>query len=383
MNAKTWVEPGAIARLGEVLESLGSRSVLVVARPNSYALSGAKEKIEPFLQDRNVATFSDFRTNPRVEDVERGVALLHELQQENEVPPVVIGVGGGSAMDMAKLVAIFAFQAKPATECMAEGLPFSATGCPVVAIPTTSGTGSEVTHFATMYVGTAKHSVAHESIRPTIAIVDSELTMSLPPAITAYTGLDAICQAVESMWAVRSTEASRSNARQAITMALGALEDAVNHSTPESRTAMAHAAYLAGLAIDVSRTTASHAMSYGMTIRWDVPHGHAVALTLGDLLLFNSQVAEDDVNDPRGAQAVRDGINEICEIFGCSSPEEARDFFRSLLVKVGLPNRLSEVGIEAKADKEWLASSVNLERLGNNPRHLKHEQILGILEAVS
>jgi alcohol dehydrogenase class IV len=174
--------------------------------------------------------------------------------------------------------------------------------------------------------------------------VDPALTFSLSPRLTAITGLDAFAQAVESYWSVHSTAASRAYARRAIQLVLGSLSGAVHAPTPATRRAMSKAAHLAGRAINLTKTTAAHALSYPLTSYFGIPHGHAVALTLGQLLLYNSGVAADDVNDARGAAFVRRTIDELVALRGARTPEDACRRVEALTQDVGLPTRLSELG---------------------------------------
>src|SRR5262249_51347864 len=148
---------------------------------------------------------------------------------------------------------------------VADGLPLLNRGLPLVAIPTTAGSGSEATPFAVLYVGHVKHSIAGPAMLPDVAIVDPSLTDSMSPALTAVTGMDAFSQAVESYWCIHSTERSKAYARRAIALVLEHLEVAVTAPREENRRAMSKAAHLAGRAIAITKTTGAHALSYPLT----------------------------------------------------------------------------------------------------------------------
>jgi alcohol dehydrogenase class IV len=254
---------------------------------------------------------------------------------------------------------------------------------PVIAVPTTSGTGSEATHFAAVFIGNCKYSVAHRSMLPVGAIIDPELTYSMSPETTAVTGLDAFSQAVESMWSVNATESSRHSARQAIRLALDHLPTAVNRPSPSARFGMSKAAHLAGIAINVTKTTAPHAISYIMTSRFGLPHGHAVALTLGPFLEYNSQATSDDVTHPGGAEEVHRSIAELNHLLGCSNAIASRKRITELIESLNLPTRLRDVGIHTSAQRQMIAEGVNLERLANNPRVLSERALNEILEEIA
>ena len=243
-----------------------------------------------------------------------------------------------------------------------------------------AGSGSEATHFAVVYYEGKKHSVAHEAILPRYSLVDSSLTDSLPPLWTAASGLDAFCQAVESMWAVQSDEQSRAWSRKAIALSIEHLAAAATNPCPASRDAMCEASHLAGKAINLTKTTACHALSYTMTSMLGVPHGHAVAMTLGAVMAYNYAVGENDCNDPRGSEHVRSMIDEILQLLGAEGIEEGRERIDSLVESTGLTSSLGSIGITDAETLEKLADGVNAERLGNNPRSFTREELLVMLQ---
>lgn len=383
----TWLGRGSVQRLPEALAALSARApeapthVFFVTGGSSYARCGARETVDAAVSQYKVTQLESLADDPLIEDVERAVELYR--REVGDAPCIALAVGGGRVIDTAKLVAIFAAQSEAASVCVRDSLPLAAATTPLIAMPTTAGTGSEATHFATLYVGEAKHSIAHTSIRPRVAIVDAGLTDSVPPAVTAATGLDALCQAVESLWANRADDASRAFARRAVALIVPRLEAAVHRPTPEIRDALAEAANLAGRAIDVSRTTACHAMSYPLTIRWGVPHGHAVALTLGEMIVHNAAVSAEDVWDPGGLARARAKVEEVIHLLDCSTAQQARARVQAMIADAGLATRLSQLGVADKADRDFIAGQVNLERLRNNPRALTRPQIDAILERLA
>jgi alcohol dehydrogenase class IV len=252
----------------------------------------------------------------------------------------------------------------------------------VIAIPTTAGSGSEATHFAVVYRDGEKHSVAHASLRPAAAIVDPALTANLPPDLSAHSGLDALCQAVESIWSIHATEDSLAPAQAALALTWQHLETAVNEPTPAARSAMAWGAHLAGQAINLTQTTAPHAMSYTLTSAFGIPHGAAVALTLGPVLAFNARVNEADCVDCRGPESVQERLAIICETIGVNSPEHADAVFRNKVVAVGCPVTFSGAGIEGTDLIDRICNQVNPERLANNPRRLTPAAMREMLESI-
>ncbi|MFO0912249.1 MAG: phosphonoacetaldehyde reductase [Pirellulales bacterium] len=293
----------------------------------------------------------------------------------------LLGWGGGSAIDLAKLS-----RCEPTwIEDLTAGLPVDADMAPdprpMLAMPTTAGSGSEATPFAVVYRQEAKFSVAHPELLPHVAIVDPAWTYNMPGSLVAAAGLDALCQSIESMWSVRSTVASRSEALHALQTVWRHLGTSFESGTVESRDAMAWGAHCAGRAISVSQTTAAHALSYALTARWGVAHGIAVALFMPALIKWNAETPEDQVSDPRGPEHLRQVMQQIVDALGASSPDDAADHFTHLLRRLEAPVRLRDVGLDRR-DVRWLAESVNAQRLQNNPRRIDIEQLPQWLEQI-
>lgn len=286
-------------------------------------------------------------------------------------------------IDVGKLVGIASTQSATLMDIATGRCPIEMDSPPIAAVPTTAGSGSEATHFAVVYVGGNKFSVAHESMLPGFVVVDPQLTQSLPASITAVTGLDALCQAVESMWCIHSTEESISYSREAVTLVLNHLERAVREPTPCDRTAMCRASHLAGRAINLTKTTAPHAISYTLTARYGIPHGHAVALTLGPMLSYNSAVNDNDVADPRGAQHVQQVIHALNGLLCCADADESCNRIQRLIQSVHLPTRLRDVGATSDVDRQFLVDQVNMQRLANNPRRVTPEALADLLARIA
>jgi len=371
------VKPGAIGDVEQVLAQRDAQSVFLVADEQAFNQSGARAALREPLADRRIVTFTGFEPNPKLHDLERGLDAFRGSPCD-----VVLAIGGGTAMDLGKMVAAMAKQNSSTRDIVQGKATMDGFGVPCIAVPTTAGTGSEATHFAVIYVDGLKYSIAHDSLLPNYAVVDPDLTDSLPAPITASSGLDALAQAIESTWSVNSTDQSRYMASQAIRLAMTHLEDAVRCPGPESRLAMAKAAHLAGKAINVSLTTAPHALSYIITSRYGVPHGCAVALTLGAILEYNSQVTMDDCMDPRGPEHVLTAIQEVVRGLGCATAERARDRLTNLQRAVNCPTRLGDVGIATQTEVQLIAEQVNTQRLENNPRHMTPAAVTNVLQCL-
>jgi alcohol dehydrogenase class IV len=378
MRSTTRFGAGVVSEVTNLLELHEARSILVVRGNTSYRTSGAEAALREAFAPRRATHFTGFGPSFELSEVERGLNATAGVS-----PDLVVAVGGGSVIDMGKLLAILSVQAGDVAALVEGSVPLEPSGIPVIAVPTTAGTGSEATHFATVFIGGRKLSVAHPSMLPTHAVIDPELTTSMPSKLTAITGMDALCQGVESLWSVGGTDESRAFARPAIAMVVDNIEIAVNRPRAEARSVMAEAAHLSGQAINISKTTACHALSYAMTSRFGVPHGLAVALTMPAILVHNAGVTAADVQDPRGVDHVRSIVYEVIRHLGCADADQAARRVATLLAEIGLATRLREVGIRTVDDRKWLAGTVNQERMSNNPRRVSQNDLLRILDHIA
>lgn len=350
----------------------------MVTGKKSFKLSGAHKMIED-MQNRYVFfRFSEFEKNSDISDLKTGIQKYKEF-----CPDMTIAIGGGSVLDMAKLINVLANQEEQPESYVKKEKRMQKRGKPVIAIPTTSGSGSEATHFAVIHIGQKKYSLAHEFLLPDFSILNPELTYKLPAYLTASTGMDALSQAIESYWNVNSTSRSKEYAKKSIKLVLSNLEDAVHRPNGKNRKNMMAAANLSGKAINITKTTAPHAVSYTMSSRWGLPHGHAVGLTLGEFLVFNSKVSERDCADPRGPSHVKKTLREINRMFRSPNAESTRDKIKQLMRNIDLNDTLGSLGIVGDKDRELIVDGVNAERLTNNPRRLNQTRLRSIVERIS
>jgi alcohol dehydrogenase class IV len=357
---------GSLELLPEVLDRAGIRRAFVVASRGTID-RGLPTPFEQLFFGIDIHVFSDFEPVPKLDDLRRSLKQAKDYE-----PRAFVAIGGGTAMDLAKATALLASQGDAAPESFLGGQ--RKITAPrrdlLVLIPTTSGTGSEVTQFAVIYIGKEKFSLDHPYAAADHAIVDPRLSWTMPSTLAAVTGLDALSQAIESYWSVKSTEVSRGCATAAIKLILANLPSACLDPTRPARERMCLAALRAGQAINITRTTASHAVSYPLTALYGIPHGQACALTLPQFLHYNALVEPRDVLDPRGADHVRARIRDILELLGAATPEMGRQRVTDMMTLVGLETRLSAFGIAEREIDDIVARSFNPERIANNPRRV-------------
>ena len=307
-----------------------------------------------------VVKFKDFSPNPSYESVIDGVRIFIENKCK-----MIVAVGGGSAIDVAKCIKLFSNLDHNRNYLKQELIPNSVQ---LLAMPTTAGSGSESTKFAVIYYKGEKQSVSDESCIPSTVILDEFSLNTLPEYQKKSTMLDALCHAMESYWSVNSTEESRLYSKEAIGLIL-ANYNGYLMNTNEGNIGMMKAANIAGKAINISQTTAGHAMCYKLTSLFGISHGHAAALCVSKLFpyMVNNM---DKCIDSRGEEFLGNIFNDIAKIYGCKSPIFAAKKFDEIIssLKLDVPKYDSNVF-------KLLVSSVNSERLKNNPIELDNNAI--------
>jgi alcohol dehydrogenase len=377
MSQRVIFEFGGIKKIGDILSELRAGHPLIVTGGKSYITSGAKEKIDHFLQRHRRVFFSVSTTLPELPEVKRGVNFF-----QNGGFDIIIAVGGGTVLDVAKLIRYFSARHTSIPGIIQNASSKNKKGVPLIAIPTTAGSGAEATHFAVLYLDKIKQSITHPNILPNIALVDPALTLSTPKKLAAASGMDALSQGIESYWSVNATKTSRKLAKQAITLASSSIVPAVCNNNLRARVNLSQSALFAGQAINISRTTAPHAISYTITANFGVPHGHAVALTLGEFLKIMGRITDEEANHPLGKRYTLQTVAEICKLLGAPDPVSANNYLSSLMTSLGLGTRLLSMGIE-RSDFDPIIENVNLERLSNHPQKITANTIRMILNNIS
>lgn len=304
--------------------------------------------------DVQISYFSDYQSNPTYESVYSGVQAYRECEAE-----CIMAIGGGSAIDVAKCIKAYA-NCEDTVDYTEQQM--KENRIPFVVIPTTAGTGSEATHFAVIYKNGEKLSVAHENLIPETVIMDPANLDSLPNYQKVVTMLDAWGHAVEAMWSLRATTESDKYAMQALQLVVQH-QDSYLLNEKNGNSGMQKAAYYAGKAINISQTTAAHAMSYKLTSLYGLPHGHAVALCLSHVW--------KNVQENCEQMEIADKLKMISDAMGCNTVKAAIDAFDSFLVR----NNIESPKCSKETDLELLKSSVNQQRLKNYPIHLSEEDI--------
>ncbi|MBI2508160.1 phosphonoacetaldehyde reductase [Candidatus Woesearchaeota archaeon] len=364
MKQKEFFGYGSINKIAGIASELDTKRIFLVTGRDSYEHSGVKNCLDMLLHHYEINRFNQFSSNPRLVDIMRGFELFKKEDYE-----LIIAVGGGSVIDVAKAIKLFNFN-----KCSSK--------TPLVAVPTTSGTGSEATYYIVYYIGKEKQSEGLPEITlPDYSICDPTFTMNIPKKIAAATGMDALGQAIESYWNINSTKESKEFAKQSISLLIDNLEKSVGNPDPELKEKVMRAANLSGKAINITKTTACHSISYPITSYFHIHHGHAVGLTLGEMLVYNYYSKQECV-DQRGEDYLKSALEEITALIGGKDVIEARDILYDLMKNIGLETKLIDLGINKEGIEVIIKRGFNPERVKNNPRHLDEDNLREILESI-
>lgn len=373
---------GRCSEIGGLARSLGRRAFLVSGSA-TLERRGTLDWIESLLRQAGIAAvrLAAVAREPEVADVDGAVERL--LEHVPEPGDLVMAVGGGSAIDLAKAVAALATNRHGESvmaflEGVGRGAKIETPPLPVLAVPTTAGTGSEATKNAVISSVDPqfKKSLRSDLMIPRVVLIDPELTVSVPPAVTAHTGMDAITQLIESYVSRRAQPIPQALAASGLQMALPAIVEAVEDGTDRrARERMSYAAFLSGLALANSGLGLAHGVAAALGIHCRIPHGLACAIMLPAALRVNREVRRAEL---ARLWSLIDGRTRLPD-------EEAADRFvrriEALTQKVGVPRRLSALGVTA----DQLPAIVQGSRgnsMDGNPREVSDDELAQLLAAM-
>lgn len=373
-TAQILCESGSAVRLAELCKERGASRVMIVTDPGITKL-GMLDSITPGFAKAGIAyeIFDEVQADPPeavvMAAVEQGRAMAADL---------VVGFGGGSSMDVAKLVA---FLAHP--NCNQQLADIYGVGnakgqrLPLIQVPTTAGTGSEVTQISIITTGeTTKMGVVSPVLLPDMALLDAELTVGLPPAVTAATGIDAMVHAIEAYTSkIKKNPLSDMLAREALRLLAANLDEAVhNGSNREARQGMLLGALLAGQAFANAPVAAVHALAYPLGGHFHIPHGLSNALVLPAVIEFNSSAAEDLY-----AELAPLLVKDLKAGNAASLTEQLVAELSALSPRCKLPTRLRDAGVPEDMLPQLAKDAMLQQRLlVNNPRELTEADALAI-----
>lgn len=366
---------GAFESLKEEIDVLGKKALIVTGK-KSIKESGIKERLEEILSSKGISWvyFDGIQSDPDVELVDEG----RKVARDNGCD-FVIGIGGGSSIDVAKAIAVLFDKPLPTIEYIG-GKKIGKKGIPCIAIPTTAGTGSEVTKNSVLTDRNrnAKRSLRENVVIPDIAIVDPLLTLTLPSDITAWTGLDALVQAVESYVSKGANVLTDPIASQATRLIMKNILKAVRDGNDvEAREGMSIGSLMAGIALANARLGAVHGLAHPLGLNYRIHHGLICGVLLPSVIRFNMPVAERKYAE----------LYRFIEPSGWQMSERdcAFKFLESvekLLNELSIPRRLRDFGVKEE-DLEGIAlQSQSSESLRANPRTATPEDLVEIMREI-
>ena len=358
-----------IGDLAKEYETQGA-SVLLITRGGDFLQSPAYEAVKKALSPVTVTEEAISVSNPDVKDI---AAMLDRVKGKDY--SLIIAIGGGTVMDTAKTLAM----ALPAGVSGTEGLrDFIIKGTytglqpiPWIGVPTTAGTGSEVTSWATVWdrEEECKRSCSWIKNYAVAAVLDPAFTVTCPIGLTVSSALDAICHSTESFWARHRNDVSQQYALLAIQSICQHLEGLTQDLQHEDlRLTMAKASLFAGLAFSNTKTTICHSVSYPLTEKFGIPHGTAAVLTLGDFLAFNKSAI------PR--------YDELLQAFGCTSAADVKSWLYKMLQRGGFATRLRDYSVTNDDLLYIVDHAFTKGRADNNPVPVTAEAVLKVLQTI-
>ena len=339
----------------------GSRGVLVCG--NSFCKNGVADEFLSLGGGKIVEIFSDIRPNPTTDNVNDCVRLMREVDAD-----FAVALGGGSPMDCCKAACAIVKGDDKIEPYHSLGKPISAKeAIPMIAVTTTSGTASEVTNISVLtdINQNLKQPMNDPAMYPKIAVIDPELTLTVPPQVTASTGLDVLSHAIESYWSTLNQPICSACSIYAARLVFEWLEKA--YTEPENLTArekMAEASIVAGVAFSHPRTTGSHACSFPLTNIYGIPHGEACAFTLDYFVKFNAKHADSDGR-----------LDALAKDCGFDSAYEMADEISAMKKRMGMRSRLSEIGCTSDEQIAELTKKSMSMLMKRNPIELSESDI--------
>ena len=359
------------------LENIKDKTVFIVTGSKSMLENGVIGKMEETLHNNEcqVKVYSGIRKNPDEDSILAAMKVMNDF-----CPQVLIAIGGGSPMDAAKIMAIFYEYPQLTFEDLRAGkIPQNRNMLKFIAIPTTSGTASEVTRASvvTFRRDNIKIGLKSDAFVPDVAILDPTLTMTMPKKIVAETGMDAMTHAVEAYVSTAANQITDACAEKAISMISEWLRPAVaNGENIEARDAMAYAQYLAGMAFNNASLGYVHAMAHQLGGFYNLPHGVCNAILLPHVCEFNLIACPDRYAKIAQLMGVNtDGLTTTEAAFA------AIDAIRELSASIGIPSGLAELGVKAEDHAVMTSNAQKDACMLTNPRKATDAQVIAIFES--
>ncbi len=356
--------------LENFIKSKKYMKVFVISGKKSYTISGASHLLKKILKKKIVKFYLKNSSYPEISELKKIVFSIKDF-----LPDLILAVGGGSVIDYGKIANVVQNITNLEKHIINSSFKFKKKYTQLVAIPTTAGSGAEVTSNAVIYIDKIKYSLENKLIKPDRFFLIPELVVNSSKKIKAAAGFDAIAQAVESLISKKSNYQSAYYAKKSLNISLKYYLEYLKRPNIENSTAMCLAANLAGKAINISKTTAPHAVSYPFASLYGLSHGHAVSLTIEKFLKFNYV----NHNSAKCNFDLQSRYKNIFEIFKVKNILELEKLFIDMKSKANLIDDFKKLKINLNTQLDKIIDGVNLQRLRNNPVDLNKKDVKTIL----
>ena len=354
----------------DFLKNKNFKKIFILAGKKSFIKSGAKKILNGCLKKKIIKSYFKNSPYPEIFELKK---IIHYIKEFS--PDLIVAIGGGSVLDYAKIANIIGTTKNLDKKIINYNYPIKKKIAKLLAIPTTAGSGAEVTTNSVIYINKIKYSLENDLIKPDYFFLIPELIINASRKIKSSAGFDAVAQAVESLISKKSNSSSIKFAKKSLNISVKYYLDYLKKPNLENTSAMCIAANLAGKAISISKTTAPHAVSYPFTSLYNISHGHAVSLTLEKFLKFNfinykKAKCDFDLN-------LR--YKNIFSIFGVKNINGLENFIIKMKNEAELESDFKKLNINLNLNIGKVLDGINLLRLKNNPIDLNKNDIKTIL----
>ena len=346
------------------------KKIFILCGKKSFVTSGADDFFKKIIIDKQIKLFYKKLDFPTLEEL---IEIINEIK--NFKPDLILAVGGGAVIDYAKIANVVDVREDLKDLIVNYSYPFKKKYSKLAVIPTTAGSGAEVTSNAVIYVDGIKHSFESDLLIPDNFFLIPEFLISAPNKIKASAGFDAIAQALESLVSKKSNEQSVEYASKSLRVSVNSFISFINVPNMKNATEMSIAANLAGKAISISKTTAPHAASYPFTSLFNISHGHAVGLFFENFFKFNF----DNLNRSETSFDLKKRFDLIFNLFDVRNINDFNSKITLIKKQAKLEDDLNVLKIDIMQNSEKIISGINLLRLGNNPVKIDGNDIFKII----
>ena len=344
--------------------------IFILCGKKSFITSGAENLFKKLINEKEIKLFYKNSELPILEEL---IDIINEIKKFK--PDLILGVGGGAVIDYAKMANVVDVRPDLENLIINYSYPFKKKNTKLAVIPTTAGSGAEVTSNAVIYVDGIKHSFESELLIPDNFFLIPEFLISAPNKIKASAGFDAIAQALESLISKKSNDQSVNYASKSLRVSINSYISFLNDPNIKNATEMSIASNLAGKAINISKTTAPHAASYPFTSLFNISHGHAVGLFFERFFKFNY----DNLEKSETSFDLKQRFELIFNLFDVKNINDFNSKIILMKKKAKLEDNLEILNINVKKSSEKIIKGINLLRLGNNPVKINEKDILKII----